>query len=75
MDAGPVPLRRSVFLAGGRTRGRKAIGGVVGRGNPTESLRTKIAAKFKLKRRGPVSENSRRLRRSISASGTRRTRK
>ena len=54
MDAGPVLFRRSVFLERGCTRGCKAIGGVVGRGNPTESLRTKIAAKFKLKRRGSV---------------------
>jgi hypothetical protein len=44
LDAGPVLLRRSVFLAGGRTRGCKAFGGVVGRSNPAESLRTEIAA-------------------------------
>jgi hypothetical protein len=50
MDAGPVLLERSVFLAGGRSRGGKAVGGVVGRTNPTE-LHTKIAAtNFKLKR-------------------------
>ena len=50
MDAGPVLLRKGVFLTGGRTRGRKAIGGVVGRSNPTQSLGTKIAAaNFKLK--------------------------
>ena len=52
MDAGPVLLRGGVFLTGGRTRGCKAIGWVVGRSNPTESLRTKIAAaNFKLKAR------------------------
>jgi hypothetical protein len=49
LDADPVLLRRSVFLAGGRTWGCKAIGGVVGRSNPTEPLRTEIAdANFKL---------------------------
>jgi hypothetical protein len=36
LDAGPVLLRRSVFLTGGRTRGCKAISGVVGRSNPTD---------------------------------------
>ena len=50
MDARPVLLRRSVFLAGGRTRGCKAIGSVVDRSNPTEPLRAEIAAaNFKLR--------------------------
>jgi hypothetical protein len=49
LDAGPVLLRKGVFLTGGRTRGYKAIGGVVGRSNPAQSLGTKIAAaNFKL---------------------------
>ena len=50
MDAGPVLLRKGVFLTGGRTRGCKAICSVVGRSNPAQSLGTKIAAEnIKLK--------------------------
>ena len=50
MDAGPVLLRKAVFLTAGRTRGCKAIGGVVGRSIPAQSLGTEIgAANFKLK--------------------------
>jgi hypothetical protein len=58
LDASPVLLRRSVFLERGCTRGCTAIGGVVGRGGPTESLRTKIAANFNLKKRGSVWKTS-----------------
>ncbi len=70
MDAGAVLLRRGVFLTGGRTRGCKAIGGTVGRRNPTESLRKKIAtANFKLKKRSQFGK--RRLWHSASVAAVR----
>ena len=69
-DAGPVLLRKGVFLTGGRARGCKAIGGVVGGSNPAQSLGTKIAAaNFKLKSAAQFGKNSGRPRRTPSGNG------